>query len=233
MLLANRMYRSPDGADGGSSGQQPTQQNTQQPDNGQQPAQQSFQNLLERNSNDAQRVAWLLFQENYQHRQELRTAQGRVTELEQEMQQLNGRLPAEGNIVLDTDQATLWQQYQTLGTPEQLGQTLRTDLLRQAADAHGYKASALQTLAGDLRIELRQEDRDGQTVPVAYVIQGENDAIPLDQYAQTHWTDFINSLAQQPQQGGGMMRQTPAGTPPQTNPVQTTLNKRYERPDKE
>lgn len=211
------IYRSPDES-GGSSGDQPSD-TAQQPD-----PTQAFHSLLQRHSDDTRAVAQLLFNENYQYRQELRQAQ-------QQLQTAQGRIPGEGSVILDNTQATLWQQYQALGTPEELGQTLRTDLVRQAAEAHGYKASALDTLARNLPLELRQEDVDGQTIFVAYVLQGENNATRLDQYAQTHWPDFLPSLTAAPG-AGKIIKQTPSGhTPPEANTVKSTLGKRYARPD--
>lgn len=219
------IYRSPDEAGGGGGNDGNDNNNGQ--NNQQQPPDpnQAFQSLLERNNNDARAVANLLFTENYTYRQELRQAQ-------QQLQDAQGRIPREGSVVLDNTQATLWQQYQTLGTPEQLTQTIRTDLIRQAAEAHGYKASALDTLARNLPLELRQEEVDGQTVPMAYVLQGENNAIRLDQYAQTHWPDFLPSLTAAPG-ASKVIKQTPSGKDAQEpNTVKSTLGKRYARPDK-
>ena len=185
-----------------------------------------FESLLSRNANDAQRVAWLLYQENHGYRTETR-------QLREQMQQLQGQLPADGSTVLNGDLASAWTRYQELGTPDEIAELRRShaalqrgQLLGEAARAHGYKASVLSTLAGEtLALELRPNaDNSGQT---AYVVTGENQATPLPEYAQAHWADFLPALADKPA-GVAFPRQTAGGKQPDVDPIQAELKRRYQ-----
>lgn len=203
--------------------QQPPAQQTADPETG-------FQRLLERHSDDAQRVAWLLYQENHEHRREAR-------QLRDQVQQLQAQVPGDGSTVLSSDQAQTWTRYQELGTPDEIT-TLRNNLtalqrgqlLRDVAETHGYKVSVLQTLAGNnLTLELRpDESGQGRT---AFVITGENQATPLPEYAEAHWRDFLPALQERPQ-GTPFPRQTPGSPPANTNPVQAELARRYQSQSK-
>lgn len=162
----------------------------------------SFQNLISRYKDDLGAVARQLFDENYQHRT-------RIRELETEIGQLENRLPGEDAVILSGDDVTTWQTYRELGQPDEIRTTLteyqqlkRNGLLRSAADAHGYKASVLAQLAGELPIELGEVEADGQKKTIAYVVEGES-RTPLDQYANDKWSDFMPSLRPDQSQGGG------------------------------
>lgn len=240
MFRQRRFYLSPDsdpgnpGAGSGASGQQQAgQQQGQQPD-----PQAAFQSLLDRNANDAQRVAWLLYQENHDHRGEARQLREQVQQLQNQVQQLQGQIPQDGSTVLNGEQAAAWTRYQEFGAPDDiaalqnnLNSLQRGQLLRDAAQAHGYRVSVLQTLASDsLTLELRPNaDGSGQT---AHVITGDNQATPLPEYAQANWSDFMPALQERPQTQT-FPRQTPGTPPPAADPVQAELNRRYAPPKKE
>lgn len=162
----------------------------------------AFEGLKRRYDNDLGVVAQKLFDENYQYRT-------RIRDLEAETTDLKGKLPAEGAVVLSGDSAAQWEAYRALGKPDEIKTTLaegrqlkRDGLLRQAADAHGYKPAVLSRLAGNLAIELGETEVDGQKKPVAYVVEGET-RTQLDQYAQSKWSDFMPSLQPAQSQGGG------------------------------
>lgn len=178
----------------------------------------AFENLAGREGGrDAAGI--VLLQENRSYRE-------RIRELERQVEQLQGQVPAEDAVVLDDEQAQQWQAYQDLGTPDEIRQQRgdyeslqRRQVLTQAAAAHGYKAPVLERLAGDLTVEMREEKQDDKPVQVAYVVPGEDgngQAARLDQYAKEHWSDFMPALAAGGQsneggQGRTFVTQSPAG----------------------
>lgn len=177
---------------------------------------QAFANLANRQGGtDAAGV--LLLQENRAYRDQIR-------ELQQQLQDLQGQVPADDAVVLSGDDATAWQAYQELGAPDELRQqreqyqTLqRRQLLTEAAKTAGYKVSVLEKLAGDVTVELREQRQDGKAMQLPYVVDGDN-ATLLTEYAEQHWTDFLPSLREQ--QGGtgrSFVNQVPMGTAPNKN----------------
>jgi hypothetical protein len=182
----------------------------------------SFQRRLERFNNDAMLMANELYRENFRERESNRRLRDQVTELQ-------GRIPAEGAHVLSADEAKLWTAYQAMGQPTELqqrieqGQTaiqerdgLRRDTtIRQAADAAGYKPSVLARLAGDVALSVREADGKQEAL---VTVEGQQ-PVPLTEYAQQHWADFLPALTaqsqgQQQQTGVPFVPQTGNGTPP-------------------
>jgi hypothetical protein len=190
---------------------------------------------LIRREGGADATAQLLFQENREHRQ-------RIRELEQ-------RVPGEGAVVLTGDQAAAWQAYQGLGAPNDVQQRLtaaeqaqqelsglrRAEQVRSVAEAAGYRPTVLERLAEGLEFEVREEQRDGQTARVPYVVSGEGHAEPLTSYAQQHWADFLPALSAQQQQqapqGGGVTYppQQGGGRPAPGDPVRAFIQQSNER----
>src|SRR5689334_22896879 len=72
---------------------------------------QNLQGLLARHNNDAMAVVATLLSENHSLRDERR--------------QLRGQLPAQGAVVLSTEQASAWQSYVQLGAVDALTQQLQ------------------------------------------------------------------------------------------------------------
>lgn len=236
MFILNRLplfLYSPDGA-GGQQVQPPAapQQPTQQPPSTQPEVATAFQNLVSRQGSlDA--AGLLLFQENKQHRDKIR-------ELESQVRDLQGKLPGEGAAVLDKDNVALWQAYQTLGKPDELkqvkaeyGRLQRTLVIQEAAEAHKFKPSVLSALAGELAIEVKQVEQNGQKTAVAVVKAQDGKETPLPEYASTHWADFLPSLQVAPAQTTTPFpRQHIGGKTPATSPIQAELNRRYQRQEK-
>lgn len=180
-----------------------------------------LQAMIDRKGGDAGAVALMLFQENYQLREMNR--------------QLKAKAPAEGAIVLAAQDAAAWDAYRKLGAPSDLQTAIaqrdqaqgdlaklqRSAAIREAAEAAGYKASVLAGLdaqAGGLTYEMREQaGADGAKAKVAYVKAGESEAVPLAQYAEQQWGDFMPALvatqtgtAYPPQQqGANHLPQTP------------------------
>jgi hypothetical protein len=237
------------GGEGGGGGAGSQNQNQPQPQGGgtggrdEATILEGLQNLIRRQGG-ADATAQLLYHENARHRERIR--------------QLEQQLPGEGAVVLTGDQAAAWQTYQGLGAPNDVQQRLtaaeqaqnelaglrRAEQIRGVAEAAGYRPTVLERLAEGLEFEVREEQRDGQTARVPYVVSGEGQqqqATPLADYAQQHWADFLPALRaeqqQQPPQGGGVTypRQQGGGGQPKGNGVaelaQTYQKVRDERPN--
>jgi hypothetical protein len=220
-------------------------QNSQQPQPQPQPQgggtggqdwQQALNNLIQRQGGEGA-AATLLFNENREHRQ-------RIRELEQ-------RVPGEGAVVLTGDQAQAWQTYSQLGNPAEVQQQLeqarqastelaglkRAEQIRTVAEVAGYKPGVLQKLADGLTLELREQQVDGQTARVPYVVTGEGQqqqATPLVDYAAEHWNDFLPALQagqqgqpQQQTQGVTYPRQQGNGGQPASNYVGSYFERAY------
>ena len=190
----------------------------------------SFERLLERNGGNANAVAMLLFDENKSLREQKRQAEGRI--------------PADGSIVLTGADAQSWQAYTALGKPDELKQGLeersqlqgklqgmeRETTLRSVAETVGYKASVRANLdrmakaeGKALGFEERETTVDGKPVKVAYVKDGDREAALTD-YAASNWADFLPALAAQ----GGAQAQTQTGT---RYPAQHAGNGQSGKPD--
>lgn len=153
----------------------------------------ALQSLLKKHG-DANAVALLLLQENHGYREKLREARA--------------KLPPEGALVLAGDDATRWAAYRQLGEPTALA-TLRDEhatlsgevathrrekLVGEAATLSGYKPAVLSRLAGDLALEIRDVTENGKTTRRAVVVEADDRATPLSDYAEREWKDFLPAL---------------------------------------
>lgn len=181
-----------------------------------------LQAMIARKDGDAGAVALVLFQENYQLREANR--------------QLKAKAPAEGALVLVGDDPAAWDAYRKLGAPSDLQTAIaqrdqaqgdlakltKAAVLREVAEAAGYRASVLAGLdaqAGGLAYEMREQvGADGAKAKVAYVKPQAGDAVPLAQYAEQQWGDFMPALVATPAQTGTAYppQQQGANKPPQT-----------------
>jgi len=191
--------------------------------------------LQAKNGTDAEGLAVKLYDENFQLREKNRTAKAEIEELKK-------KLPAENAVVLAAADAKIWAEYQKLGKPEDLGKAVseradlskqvseskRKELVNAAAEAHGLRASVLSKLIGELPIEMKDEQRDGKAVKVAYVKDGA-ESKPLDKYAESAWADFVPALRTEPAKGNGtqFVNQSTGGKAPESDPVKSYFAKTY------
>lgn len=177
------------------------------------------------------------------------TSSGQQTDLQaviatyqQQVRDLERRIPGEGAVVLDAGQAAQWQQYQQLGTVDVVRQqitergtfeteltTLRRDgVVREAAGVSNFKEPVLKRLVGELPIEVREVTVDNKQERRAFVKVNDQD-VALTDYAAQHWADFMPSLQvqqqqqQQQQTGTQFPRQTSGGKPASTDVVSASL----------
>lgn len=156
--------------------------------------------VLEQFGRDAIRLAEKLADvqgDNYRLRDERR-------ELKRQLAEAAGKAPAEGSRVLSAADAALYDAYAALGAPEALKTALegaqsataeltglkREKAIRAAAEAVGFKASVLTTLAGDLDIQTKA-GKDG--TPLVYVVK-DGVETALTDYAAKEWADFLPAL---------------------------------------
>lgn len=199
---------------------------------------QGYSNLLQRQNNDTSVVAWMLYNENHQHRQANSDLRTQVQQLQSQIQTLQGQLPGEGAVVLTGDHAQTWTQYQALGTPEELSgqrdnfsRLQRSITLRDAADLHGYKTSVLETLVARDGVTVEVRDGEGDNGRSAFVVTSEGEAdVALPAYVSQHWQDFAPSLSSEQRSGTRFFRQSTSGGQSPASAIQAELDRRYANP---
>jgi hypothetical protein len=144
---------------------------------------QGLQRLIEEHGGDAAAAAAVLYRDNYKLREKLRA--------------LRQQYP-EGTVPVAAEDADLLGRYRTLGTPDAISdlqreyQTLRTQydqmqralLIRKAAEQHGWRASVLEKVLGNVTV------KDGETITV---VDGDR-AVPIDEYVTTRLAEFVPVL---------------------------------------
>jgi hypothetical protein len=124
--------------------------------------------------------------------------------LRQEVTDLKSKAAPEGARILTAEEAPVWDAYKALGKPDALKTALdtkgtaeqelsalkREKAIAKAAEAAGFKASVLTTLAGDLDIQVRPV-KDGS--PLVIVVKDGAETALAD-YAQANWADFLPAL---------------------------------------
>lgn len=136
---------------------------------------------------------------------------GQRKALRLEVADLKGKQTPDGARVLTADEAKVYDAYVALGKPADLSAAVterdsargeltklsRERTIARAAEAAGYKAAVLATLAGDLDLQVKEVD--GKHLPVV-VTDGAETA--LADYAAKHWADFLPALT--PARPGGV-----------------------------
>jgi hypothetical protein len=177
-------------------------------------AMKAFNKRLEKLDNNAQAMAMLLFGENFQLRDKVRSMEGRVS--------------PEGATVLTGDDAKAWDIYKALGKPETVKQGLdergqfqgeleslrREAILRRVAEVAGFKYNILadreKAARADnkpLAFEVREVEVDGVKKATAFIKEGSTEKTAED-YAREQWSDYLSVL--QVTQGGDQQQSTTA-----------------------
>lgn len=158
----------------------------------------AFQNRLNKMNGDAMAFATQLFDENYQHRSEIRD--------------LKKKVPGEGSVVLSKEEAASYEAFKALNLkPEEVKTKLesvstlegenatlkRKDTLRDVAGAAGFKLSVLEdrdrSIEGLEYILKDEKDKQGNARKVAYV-KHEGKEVPIEQFASEKWADYLPAL---------------------------------------
>lgn len=198
------LYEDDDGAPGGGAAgrQRPTE-------------------LAAQYHNDAMRLSEKLaevLEDNYKLRDKNRT-------LTQERDTARGKAAPEGARMLMATEAAAYDAYVALGPAadlqsalterdtlkQEIATTRRTESIRSAADAHGYKASALgklRSLEGKT-LETREVEVEGSKVKRSFVKDGTTET-PLPDFLAANEADLLPALTVD---AGGGGAQQPRGTP--------------------
>ena len=190
----------------------------------------TFNSRLEKHNNNALDLAQQLFRDNYTLREEKRKLSGKITELE-------GRVPADGSVVLSGDDAKAWNSIKELNlspdeikaklqsssdTERELAGLKRTELMRQVADTEGYKATVLSgILPADAAVEVKDLEKDGQKKKRAFIKIKENGAdreLLLSEYLEANKADYLPALRVEQATNNKYVRQESNGKPPSNNP---------------
>lgn len=187
----------------------------------------ALERLLARNGGSFDATGVQLLNENHSYRERIR--------------QLEGRVPAEGSVVLAGDDLARWQAYQALGQPTDLQATIaerddfrtrltvreREDLVREVAGVTGYKEATLKRLIGDLTIEVREVDEAGKKVKKAFVKLENNAEQPLTEYAAREWADVLPALkAEKPSGTRWLPQNSGSGNEPPPSLVDEFIERR-------
>lgn len=132
-------------------------------------------------------------------------------ELREKERQTEARYNAPGTRLLTAEEASQYQEYVSLGKPEEI-RTLKTEhgtlsatltaaqrdeQLRTFADKVGVKFAVLKTLAGNLdftaKVKVKDPKTGAETEELA-VKDGENEPKPFREYATEKWPDFVSAL---------------------------------------
>lgn len=117
----------------------------------------------------------------------------------------------EGKTILDAEQAAQWAEYQKLGALSDITKALqerdavkaeltiakRAQQVREVAEVAGYNVAVLSQLDSldSLTYEKKTITQDGKTSTVIMVSGGKaQQPTTLQEYAATHWKDFLPAL---------------------------------------
>lgn len=199
-----------------------------------------FSRLLERHGGSYEAVARTLYEDNYDYRRVNR-------DLKTENESLRGKVPAEGTVILNDDEAHRWQAYQALDlTPDAItarlkegdeAKTQRDGLvkdqsLRDVAATAGYDFDVLKDKGGALDYEIREVAADGKQTKQAFVKDGAT-TVALHEYAQQHWPKYLPALTQnsQPRPTGTVFVPQTSGGGDAPDPIAAAIKAQQEARD--
>lgn len=159
----------------------------------------------------------------------------KVVALEVQNQQLKGTQVPQGARVLNADEAKDYDAYVALGKPDEVkkgleeGTTAKTSVAERAkadaVDAAATAAGFKKTVLGDrLKADgltdptVREVERGGKKVQVAYVKDAQGAEHELGEYAKKNWGDYLPALQVTPG------KTTAAGTTEMTTQDTTTAD---------
>jgi hypothetical protein len=184
-------------------------------------------------------VAQQLANENFTLRSQIAGHEQTIATQKTKIADLQKAIPAEGAVVLTTEEAKAWQALKAIGSPEEgaykftrlpkleekLAEHDRTATLRRAAAAEGYVEKAFAGIAGvgDLSYEFKTEQRDNKPVEVAYVKVKDADTkeeklVRLGDHMQAHYAEHMPALKPEEKTTGiKFVKQDVSGKAPEKN----------------
>jgi hypothetical protein len=190
----------------------------------------AFNGRLEKHNNNALELAQQLFRDNYSLREEKRKLSSKITDLE-------GKVPADGSLVLSGDDVKAWESIKALNlsaddikaklqsssdNERELATLKRTELMRQVAHTEGYKATVLSDiLPADAPVEVKDHEKDGEKKKRAFIKIKENGAdreLLLSDYIEGNKADYLPALRVEQKTDNKFVRQESNGRAPSGNP---------------
>lgn len=180
-----------------------------QSQNDNQQGNEGYRNLLTRYNNDLGAVAAELYSQTARLREDRRTLQTQLTELQ-------GKAPAADALILTGTQKDAFEAYKKLGKPDELKTTLaakteaeqrlaqyeRQESINQAAGTVFNAKAIARFLPADARIEAADEVKDGKTQKVYSIVtpvaEGEPKRTPLTDWVTAQETELGLSLKVEP-----------------------------------
>jgi hypothetical protein len=178
---------------------------------------------------DATQLAQQLFTENFTLREDKRKLNSRL-------EAAQGKVPADGALVLTADEAKAWTAIKELSlspdeikaklqssseSEKELSSLKRKDLMREVGDVEGYKPTVLSTLiAANIPVQIKEIEKDGKKHRAAFVTVKENGAdkeVALSDYVQTNHADFLPALRVEQKPDNKFVRQESPGRAPSAN----------------
>lgn len=163
-----------------------------------------------------------------------KTAAQKAKELEEQVREATAKL--DGGVLLSKDDGALFETYKTLGTPDdlkaglderetlrgQLDETRREAVLRDVAEAAGYRLPVLKDrdkAAGGLEYEVKEVEENRQKARKVFVRDGDK-SVALADYAKANWADYLPALQPEaPAPSLGTPRREPTRAPAATPPA--------------
>lgn len=201
----------------------------------------SFNGKLAKHNNDAMAFAQQLFTENYTLREDKR-------KLNTKLQETEGKIPADGSVVLTGADVAAWNSIKELNlSPEQIKEKLQTsdeannqlaalkrkDLMREVGETEGYKATVLSDIIpADSKVEIKDHEKDGKKEKRSFITVKENGAdkeLLLSDYIEANKADYIPALKVEQANNNTFVRQDSKGKAPSANPYDQIRQQAKER----
>lgn len=172
----------------------------------------NLRKLLDKHNGDALALAAALFDEKYADRESHRKVREQKDALIAELQ---AKIPGDGALVLQADEAEAWQAYRSLGTPDSLAVTMRNkdelqgelarlrkeQTLNEVAAATGWNLVALQDLDRTNPDPLEYTIQRGDDGKTAVLVKVGEEQKPLPEYVAEKRPALLPAL--QTEQGVG------------------------------
>ena len=197
--------------------------------------------FMDKHDGDSGKAVELLLSENREYR-------SKNAKLKATLDEVRGKLPASDALILTSDEGKALEAYRKLGKPEEVAKALddsktsaarlaeltEESIIRDTADAYGYKPSVLRRLAKGLTVKVKEEQKDGKPVKTAEV-EVDGKPVLLDAYAEANWSEFMpalkpgNGSGNGAGAGTGYVNQSSGGKAPTKDVVQAFIEEQQKK----